>query len=313
MSTATAQRRSRTGRLSMLDVAGWLVVGSFAIWQVIPALAILFIGSSYYALPSADRPEHHLHEAFRAGGPVGLLLGFLGTMLMLVMLLYSVRKWVGLLGALDYLGTPAWWLRFHMICGVMGPVFIVLHGGFAMPSGLVAIGFWCMLLVSVSGLFGRYLFGHFPQAAAGRRLDLQYARERLNELTAQLVAETRTARADQIGQAVQLVRDLHHEPRTLLGLMMLDVDVRARADVVAILLARSGLPEETRADATRTLVAQLHMQRAIAGWEVARRFFRYWHLFHQPLALAMYLIMALHVFNAVTFGGVLTTLLGGDG
>jgi hypothetical protein len=36
--------------------------------------------------------------------------------------------------------------------------------------------------------------------------------------------------------------------------------------------------------------------------------FRYWHLFHRPLASAMYVIVALHVLFAVLIGGSLSHL-----
>jgi len=198
-----------------------------------------------------------------------------------------------------------------MVCGVMGPVFIILHGAMKMPSGSVGIAFWCMILVSLSGLFGRYLFGHFPKAAAGRRLDLQFARESLSELRAQLVAETRDATGDQVGEAITVARELHDEPKTFVGLLMLDLEVRRRIDVVKVLLWRAGLPTNVRNRARRTLVSQLRMKRSLASWEVARRLFRYWHLFHQPLALAMYMIAVIHIFNAILFGGVFKTLMGG--
>ena len=198
-----------------------------------------------------------------------------------------------------------------MLCGLLGPLFIVLHGGVKLPTGFTGIAFWVMILVAVSGFFGRYLFGYFPASAAGLRVDLASEQRKLTELRAQLVAETRDAASDQVGQAVKLARDIHLEPKSLGELFVLDAEIRRRADLVRILLHRSGLPAEVRGRAQQTLLLQLKMRRNMAGFDVARRLLRYWNLFHQPLALAMYLMAAVHILNSLLFGGVLTTLLGG--
>lgn len=308
----TAARRGASGARALLtpwNIAGTVLVGGLWAWLAVLALAVLVVGAPYYLTGYAARPQHELHGWFRPGAGVGLLAAVVGTSCMLVMLLYSVRK---LLRSVDALGPPAWWLRLHMVCGIMGPLFIVMHSGFQIvPNGIVGIGYYCMILVALSGVFGRYLFGHFPATAASRRLDLAYAEEKLTELKALLVAETGDADAERIGEAVALVRDLDDNPRTLLGLLLLDIEVSRRRDLVKLHLRKVNLTPAVRAKATATLLRQLKMKRSVASWEVARRLFRYWHLFHQPLAMAMYAIAGWHIFTAVAFGGVLQALTGG--
>lgn len=300
---SSAARSTPMTWLTPWNVAGSFVVGGLSVWLVLLAALALVVGAPYYLTAHAARPDHPLHDWFRPGAGIGLLLAVVGTSLMLVMLLYSVRK---VLGTVEVLGPPTWWLRFHMVCGIMGPVFIVMHSGFeVVPTGIVSIGYWCMILVSVSGIFGRYLFGHFPAAAASRRLDLQFAEQRLGELRATLVAETSEAEAERIGEALRLVRDLHDEPRTLLGLLLLDIEVSRRAELVRLHLHKAKLSPKVRRRIANLLVGQLHTKKSIASWEVARRLFRYWHLFHQPLALAMYGIAGWHILTAIAFGGVL--------
>jgi hypothetical protein len=301
----------KNAKVEYAEIAGTLGVGCFTFVLVSLSVLVFLVGIPYWISGLDARIAHPLHPYFRSGGIVGLLAGILGTFLMVVMMLYSVRKWLNFLGFMEFVGSMQWWLRFHIVCGIMGPVFIVLHGAMKMPTGSVGIAFWCMVLVSGSGIFGRYLFGHFPKAAAGRRLDLQFARESLTELRAQLVAETRDATGDQIGQAIVMARELDDEPSTFVGLVMLDAEMRRRADVVKVLLWRAGLPRKVYGRARSTLVRQLKMKRSLASWEVARRLFKYWHIFHQPLAIAMYLLALIHIFNALLLGGVFRTLFGG--
>jgi hypothetical protein len=294
-------------RTSLGTLLAWASLTAFALVLATGALAVFAAGviSGYYLQPWEVRPDHAMDAWLRPGGPVGVLLGTIGTGLMVAMLSYTVRKF---LGNVSWLGAPVWWLRFHILCGVFGPIYIVLHAGLLPPWGLVAVGFWCMLLVALSGGFGRYVYGHFPKTAAGRAMDEKAARSALAELRARLVAETASADGARIGAAVALARDLDVQVRSIPGWLWLDFEVRRRGRRVRALLSESGLSGTSLRTASRTLEDQLRLRRNVAAWDVSKRMFKYWHLFHEPLAKAMYLIAAVHVLNAILFGGALQQL-----
>ncbi len=272
---------------------------------IVCAIGALGLGHEYFLLDSTERPAHYLHDTLRPGGTLGAWLGVVGTALMIGMLLYSVRKRYA---TVTSLGPIVGWLRFHMICGVMGPVLIVIHGGFVWPKGLVAIGFWCMLMVSASGIFGRYVYGFFPRTTAGIEMDLERAQQALADLRARLVETTKEAQGDHIGLAVAEARDLELEINNLVDLVKLNLTVRRRSRRITAHLRASDLSREACASAREELIGQLHLKQSLATWEISRRLFRYWHLFHLPLAKAMYMIILIHIFNAVFFGGVLKAL-----
>jgi hypothetical protein len=288
---------------------GWALLAALAAALVALAGAVLAAGlsSGYYLTPYDARPDHPLHPVLRPGGTVGVLLGTTGTALMVAMHTYSLRKLLP--SSWSSIGSPAWWLRFHILCGLAGPALIVLHGGLYLPSGLIAVAFWCMLLVSASGVFGRYVYGYFPRTAAGTEMSRRAVAARISDLREALVAQTGTAEADRIGAAVTLARGLHTDVRGLGGLVALDLEVRRRARRIRRLLAGAGLPRDAERGAAATLVAQLHLARSAQAWQATQRLFKYWHLLHEPLAQAMYLIVAWHVFTAFFFGGALETLL----
>ena len=52
----------------------------------------LWIGKEYYALVPDSRIEHELHWLLAPGGSWGIALGLWGTFLMVIMLLYTLRK-----------------------------------------------------------------------------------------------------------------------------------------------------------------------------------------------------------------------------
>jgi hypothetical protein len=295
-------------RTTVTGLLGWVFLVTSTTLLTLVGAAVALAGTPYWLVSPELRPDHPLHQTYAPGALLGILLGIVGTGLMLVVLLYSVHKWIPFLSGL---GSSQFWMRFHLLAGLLGPFYIVLHGGLKMPSGFIGIGFWCMILVAISGFFGRYLFGYFPAAAQGLREDLQREVKRLDETRAQLVAATRDGDVDSIGRAVKLARDLTFEPTGLAQLVVLDADVRRRGDLIRVLLHRANLPAAVRRRAERSLLDQLTARRNLAGFEVARRLLRYWSLFHQPLAFAMYAISAVHILNALLFGRVLLVLFGG--
>lgn len=308
MPTPATVNTAAPREISPWDLAGWVFLCGVGITLVGVVLGVVAVGFGYYLTPLDQRFTHPRHELYGPGGVVGVLLGIAGAALLSVVALYSVHKWVP---ALRRFGTNPFWMRFHMLCGLLGPVFIVLHSGVKLPAlDFTGVLFWDMVLVAVSGFFGRYLFGYFPGSAAGLRVDLEAAQRTLTALRAQLVAETRATGDEHVGQALKLARDVHLEPTTLRELVALDADVRRRAELVRDLLYRAGLPEDVRVRAEQTLLLHLKTRRNLAGFDVARRLLRYWNLFHQPLALAMYLMAGVHIASSVLFGGVIATLTG---
>jgi hypothetical protein len=305
-SRAARVRRSAVP-VDLAGVFGWLLLSGFAGILAGVALVVLIAGLPYYLTPPMQRPDHGLDTWFASGSQLGLYLGILGTALMLFVLLYSVRKWLPIP---SFFGSNPFWMRFHQVCGVLGPVFIVLHAELRLPSGFIGVGFWCMVLVGLSGFFGRYRFGYFPATATDARLELQDAMARLTELREQLVADTRDRDTDHVAQAVALVREFELDPESLGQLVVLDAEIRRRRDLIRILLRKAKLSPEITRRAERDLLEQLDIRRRLAGYDVARRLLRFWSLLHQPLAFAMYGIALIHILNAILFGGAIPTLMG---
>lgn len=283
----------------------------FAIDLALVLVAIPIWGFDYYRLDGAEREVHPLHHVLASGAGGGVLMGMMGIGLMVAMLAYSLRK---RFASVKWLGPQSLWLVFHLICGVTGPLFIVLHTGLKMPSGLVAIAFWCMLLVAGSGIFGRYVYGFLPRLESGRAMAWKDGMARLATLRGELVMATAGSHSHAIGEAVAQVRDLDKRADSIPGLFRLDREVRQRRATIHTLLASADLDIAARAKVAGALDEQLQLKRSLEASRVAYRMFRYWHLFHRPLASAMYTIVAIHVFVALVFGdslGHVAALFGG--
>jgi len=266
-----------------------------------------WVGLPYWTLPKAERELSELHDLMAPGGPVGVAMGVVGTALMVAMLLYSVRRKLPI--RVPMIGSAAAWLRFHIACGIAGPALIAMHAGFTLPEGLIAIGFWCMVLVALSGVFGRWVFGLLPRAEGGRRAAWNEVLETTRALKAELVAATADRRGDALGTAVREVEELDPDDvQGFVDLFSLIRDVRARRRRIRGLLEDADLPADTEARAREVLDGALSLRRGLASIRVAGRALRLWHLFHRPLAAAMYVIVAIHVAGAILFGGSLQQL-----
>ena len=113
------------------------------IWTVAVA-AILWWGS-----------HAHLERTLSPRSGVGYWLGILGGSLMLLLLIYSARKrfpWLHWIG-----GIPTWF-EIHMTLGVVGPILVLFHANFSLGATNSNVALFSMLLVSCSGVAGRYFY-----------------------------------------------------------------------------------------------------------------------------------------------------------
>jgi len=97
----------------------------------------------------------HLERYITPQRGMGYWLGIIGGSLMVVLLLYSARKrasWLRWLG-----GIPAWF-EIHMVLGIVGPILVLFHSNFHLGATNSNVALISMLLVSGSGVIGRYIY-----------------------------------------------------------------------------------------------------------------------------------------------------------
>ena len=143
-------------------------------------LYFLISGTDFYLTQFQERPHHPDYRILRPAGFKGHAFGIIGTLMMIFMLLYSIRKRVR---RIQNLGNRSNWLKIHIYFGIMGPLLIILHSSFKV-QGLIAISFWSMIAVALSGLLGRYLYIQIPRTIAGKEIDFKELEE-MNQNLAQ--------------------------------------------------------------------------------------------------------------------------------
>jgi hypothetical protein len=255
-------------------------------------------GLDFYRTPLIERAHHAGYWEWKAGGTIGHKLAIVGSSMMVLMLLYSVRKRVG---ALRKAGPLSLWLDAHIYLGLVGPSLVVLHSTVKV-QGLVALSFWSMVVVVASGVLGRYLYLQIPRTRAGEELALAELERQDRELSERL--RSRFGLDDAQLARLEGVVSVAPAQAGLLGgfvRMMLD-DLRLRAGLREFARSCRSVPRPVFSDFERVVRQKALVRRRVLLWDRVHELFHYWHVLHKPFALVMYLFLIVHVAVALVTG-----------
>ncbi len=262
----------------------------------------LLDGLGYYVTDIIERPRHDGYRALRPAGFYGQGFGVIGTAMMLLMLLYTARKRFRFMQSW---GSLSRWLDIHIYLGVMGPLFIILHSTFKL-NGLIAISFWAMIIVALSGFLGRYLYLQIPRTSKGRELDLREIYDLEADLTESLGNELGAARYD-IEQRLAAFSNRFSQEKSTVGLLysMVIADLMRPLQVRKIKRYYETELQLSGADLHRAVFLarrKVKLERQVLLLNKIQQLFHYWHVLHKPFALLMYVIMFLHIGVAIWLG-----------
>lgn len=125
-------------------------------WPLFLIIITVLMIAGYF--PSRD----HL---YKAGDNIGYNLGLVGGLLMATLLVYPLRKRWKILK--NWWLLPSWF-KWHMVFGVIGPAIVVWHTTYTLRSTNATVAFVCMMLVSGSGIFGRFFYSKIHYGLYGR-------------------------------------------------------------------------------------------------------------------------------------------------
>ena len=271
----------------------------FLLWVSL-AMTPIFFGLQYYATPMQERAYSTLHEMYKPSGFAGHGLGWLGSFMMTFgVLSYSMRR---RLRFLQSVGTMKNWLRFHIFLCTLGPFFITLHTTFKV-GGLVAISFWCMVIVVLSGFFGRYVFGHIPKSVSGRFMSAKAAANQKEQLVASIAESTGESEEIVHRHLARLVPPSSQGLlRTVFRSIHFDLTHRSRRRKIDSMMQTLGVPEPQQPYLRSLIEREVKLEYELALLVPFQKLFSYWHVLHLPLAITMFLIMFVHIGVAIIFG-----------
>lgn len=236
-------------------------------------------GLAYYGTPMRVRGYAPEHALLKPSGTIAHPLGVIGSLMMLMPVLYTLRK---KLRRLSNAGSLSTWLEVHIFCGIVGPVLATFHTSFRF-NGIISVAYWSMVAVVLSGFMGRYLYVRIPKSIRGTELTREEIEARLRELTAQI---GHAGLREDVLQSVDTGTTTSRRERRRIGRTLTSHGIEAavaRGFVAAL--------------AERTV-----LEKRLARLQRTKRLFSLWHVFHQPLVYIMFSIAILHVGVALYMG-----------
>lgn len=249
------------------------------------------------------RDQRNIHAEYG----LGYALGILGGTLMLIVLLYYLRKrvrWLAGVGAMQH------WFRIHMILGIVGPVLILYHCNFELGDLNSNVALYCTLLVAGSGVLGRYLYAGIHHGLYGSKATLQemagvleqsvsggHVSALMGPIREELAGIDRRVLAPSPGIIGSVIRHLvivwqtRRSYRRLVALTRQEIMQKSASSAVVGQHA-------ARLEATICRYLQEHFSqvRQVARFNSFERLFSLWHIVHVPFFVMMILSGLFHVF-----------------
>jgi hypothetical protein len=233
---------------------------------------------------------------------VGFYLGVTGSLMMVAMLTYPLRKRLRFMqgwGALKH------WFRWHMVMGIVGPTLVLFHSTFHLRSLNATVALTSMLIVVASGIIGRFVYTRIHHGLYGIRATLERVQQEFAGQSDEMKSRFHMApHVEQwlkaYAQAAGLV-----EP-SLVTMWWHFISLRWKRLVCLFrctrelrrVLRRERHPEFPGGASEAICLARRYLREAerIAEFTAYERIFALWHVLHIPL---IFLLAASAIFHVI--------------
>ena len=284
----------------MSDIAHRIFLSTLVTIVCVVTILLIYKGISYYNVSLEERVYHPDHALLKPSGALGHGMGIIGSSFMIIgMLSYMMRKRYR---SLSRLGLLKHWLEFHIFLCTLGPILVLFHTAYKF-GGLVAISFWSMVAVFMSGIIGRFIYIQIPRSIEGRELSLNEVKEMKSDVagiirnTYNLDEESYNILVDSIKKKVELYRK-----NVIVRYIRKYLDDRKSIHSVKNVLKKNNLPEAENKKVLALVKHDIMLNRRIERLDTMQNLFKYWHVAHLPFALVMLIIMIIHVAVTLVFG-----------
>jgi len=167
----------------------------------------------------------------------------------------------------------------------------------------VAVSFWSMVAVFLSGIAGRFIYLQIPRSIEGRELNLNEVRAMKSNLT-EILKTSYRLEEDGYRKIVESVdkKTVSSSRSLLVSLVRNYRDDRKSIHSVSRELKRNNLHGKDYRKIVSLVKTDIKLSRRIERLDSMKNLFKYWHVAHLPFALVMLLIMVIHVGVTILFG-----------
>jgi len=215
--------------------------------------------------------------------------------------IYMVRKRMRRFFSFGYLKN---WLEFHIFLCSLGPVFVLYHTAFKF-GGIVAVSFWSMVAVVLSGVAGRFIYVQIPRTIQGQEIGIKELNEMSDDLMSRLKSEF-SINGNILPKLDSVVIKDRYKNLTLwrsFSVMIKDFFyLRTVISQIKKELRKSDISPQREKEILKLAKSKLIMSRRIGMLRTTQKLFRYWHIIHLPFAITMFVIMFIHIVITIMFG-----------
>jgi hypothetical protein len=277
-----------------------IYIGLLILVVLLSASFLAYQGYSYYSLSIEQRFFHPDHQTLKPSGFLGHTFGIFGSFLILVgVSTYMLRKRIS---KFSRIGVLKYWLEFHIFLCTLGPILVLYHTAFKF-GGLVAVSFWSMVAVVLSGVIGRYIYLQIPRTIEGREMNLNEINQIKDELNKKLVSTFNIEGKvlEDILNAVQKRPDRSGNSMVARSIAKFKFERKTLMEVRKI-LKYNKVAGKVYKEVVKLIKDEINLNRKIDRLISMQSLFKYWHVAHLPFALLMLIIMLIHVGVTITFG-----------
>ncbi len=283
-----------------MSIGHRIYLGILTLLVILTIGILTWLGYSYYNLPVEERFFNQAHELLKPGGIWGHGFGIIGTIFIILgIILYMVRK---RLRSLARFGVLKYWLEFHIFLCTLGPVLVLYHTSFKF-GGLVAVSFWSMVAVFLSGIVGRFIYLQIPRTIEGRELSLSEVRDMKSNIGSvlsgsyQMDEESTNVIVESTRKKIEL-----YQKNLFIRIFRRSMNDRKSIRKVKSVMKSNQLTRYESKKILKLVKHEISLNRRIDTLLTMQKLFRYWHVAHFPLAIVMLLIMVIHVAVTVVLG-----------
>ncbi len=288
---AVDEKGSGLATALLAGMCSTLVALLFALWH-----------NDYYGLAEHLRPAHPKHDLLAPAKGLGLGLGILACVLIVLNLLYLLRRsprFPFRLGSLQR------WMTGHVATGIGALLCALLHSGLSPKDTTAGHAFMALGFLLVTGSVGRYLYAYVPRAANGRELELHEVTASLGQLSEEWDQGHREFRQLVRTEIMGLIEQARWKGSFVGRALSLGLSKWRLRGLLRRLEARG---VEMRVDgdhvqATLSLARSAHRSATMAThFEDLRALMGTWRYLHRWVAALMVLLVIAHVVFALYYG-----------
>ena len=284
----------------MYKIAHRIVLSLLVAIVFIVFIILLNKGMSYYNLSLEERVYHPDHALLKPSGIYGHGMGIIGSLLIIIgVATYAIRKRYRIFSRM---GLIKHWLEFHIFLCTLGPILVLFHTSYKF-GGLVAISFWSMVAVFLSGVIGRFIYIQIPRTVDGRELSLNEVKGMKSDVVG-IVKNSYDLDEESysiIANSVKKRFDVYHK-NIFVRYINNYINDRKSIKSVKKALGKSKLSKIESKKILAIVKDDIKLNKRIERLETMRNLFKYWHVAHLPFALVMLIIMIIHVSVTILFG-----------